>query len=398
MSCRERLRVALLAGTLGPGGAEKQLVYMARALAEAGVSVRVYCLTAGERYEQELCRRGLRPICVGGVGHPVLRLGALLRRLGGFRPHVVQSAHFFTNLYVAVAGRLLGCLALGAIRSDVDHEMQGNRFWGPWLLRCPTALITNSAAAFRNAQRRGVPPSALNVLENVIDLEEFDEEFDRQVFAADAAPSIGRAAERGCAGPVAAIVGRLVPAKRVDRFLTAVSIAQQALPELQGLVVGDGNQRAALEQLARTLPLRPGSIQFAGHCPQTAPWLRQAHMLVVSSDHEGFPNVVLEGMAARVPVITTPAGDAPVVVQDGVTGFVVPFDDVRAMAQRMVQLACAPALAREMGAAGRQIVEQRYGINGLAGRLLAIYRRHAEMSANRQVLQALRHQETCPAG
>ncbi|HEU5049496.1 MAG TPA: glycosyltransferase family 4 protein, partial [Gemmatimonadales bacterium] len=99
------LRVALVAGTLGRGGAEKQLVYMAGALADAGVEVRVFALTRGEIHEHALMARGLAPRWIGRAPWPPLRLGALAAGLARFRPHVVQAGHFFTNLYVATGAR-----------------------------------------------------------------------------------------------------------------------------------------------------------------------------------------------------------------------------------------------------------------------------------------------------
>jgi glycosyltransferase involved in cell wall biosynthesis len=112
-------------------------------------------------------------------------------------------------------------------------------------------------------------------------------------------------------------------------------------------------------------------------------------MLVVSSDHEGFPNVVLEAMAARLPVVTTPAGDAGVVVRDCVTGYVVPFNDTEAMASRMVQLAKSADLRRRFGAGGREQVEQHYSFENLADRILSIYRDIAAQQGKQKVLSIL---------
>ena len=81
MSSRPRLRVAFVAGTLDRGGAEKQLFYMARALAREAVDVRVYSLRRGEFFEAELQRLGIRPIWIGRYAHPVLRTAALVRVL-----------------------------------------------------------------------------------------------------------------------------------------------------------------------------------------------------------------------------------------------------------------------------------------------------------------------------
>ena len=118
-SSRRSLRIALIAGTLGQAGAEKQLVYMARSLREAGADLRVYSLTRGEFYEAHLRELGVEPRWFGRFGNIrfaniPLRLASLAGQLGRFRPHIVQSGHFFCNLYAGLCGRLTGALPMGA--------------------------------------------------------------------------------------------------------------------------------------------------------------------------------------------------------------------------------------------------------------------------------------------
>jgi glycosyltransferase involved in cell wall biosynthesis len=118
-------------------------------------------------------------------------------------------------------------------------------------------------------------------------------------------------------------------------------------------------------------------VTFLGRREDVPALLKQADMLVLSSDYEGFPNVVLEAMAARLPVITTPAGDANIAVQNGNTGYVVHFDDVTGMAECMVRLSKSPGLRWQLGEAARKRVEQHFSFEHLAGRLLSIYRKSA---------------------
>jgi glycosyltransferase involved in cell wall biosynthesis len=98
--------------------------------------------------------------------------------------------------------------------------------------------------------------------------------------------------------------------------------------------------------------------------------------------------VLLEGMAAGLPVVTTPAGDSAIVVQDHDTGFVVPFGDSGAVADRLLRLASEPALGDRLGAAGRRRAELCYNLKGAAGRLLAVYR-HAARVRRRYALERL---------
>jgi glycosyltransferase involved in cell wall biosynthesis len=139
------------------------------------------------------------------------------------------------------------------------------------------------------------------------------------------------------------------------------------------MVVGDGPLLAELESTADAAGLRPDGVVFAGRRDDVPALLRQSSMLVSTSDHEGFANVLLEAMAARLPIVTTPAGDAAQVVEDGRTGYVVDFEDVDGLAQRIVQLADSEELRRQLGDAGRQRVEEEFGVANLSERLLALY-------------------------
>ncbi len=364
MNCGgEPLRVALVAGTLGRGGAEKQLVYMARALQADGVDVRVYSLTRGEAYEGSLAALGLTPTWVGRRANPLLRSAALAAALRAWRPHVVQAGHFYVNLHVTLAARYLGALSLGAVRNDAAHDVDGTRPFGRWSLRAPTGLIANSQAARRNAPRFGRSEERVLVVPNVIDVAAFD--------AAWPGPTARRVAGDGF---VVAGIARLVHQKRLDRFVAAIAAARRACPSISGRLIGEGPERPGLERLARELGLFPGGIEFLGERTDVPALLADSDALMLTSDHEGFPNVVLEAMAASLPVVTTPAGDAGHIVEDSRTGFVVDDGDPGILAQRLVALARDPALRRSMGQLARARLEQQYGSGSLARMLRGAYR------------------------
>lgn len=376
---RERLRIAMVVGTLGQGGAEKQLTYMARALHQAGIEVRVYCLTRGEFYEVVLQAMGLTPIWIGRRTNPLARVAELAIALREFRPHIVQSTHFYTNLYTVLSGRICGAIALGTIRSDGLRDIAINGKWGPLLMSMPPVLIANSYAAKRNAESLNVKSDSIYVVPNVIDLATFDRSIDQDMIQAVHLDQL-----------VAVAVGTLRHPKRLDRFLSALAVARQEIPHLQGWLIGDGPEQSYLEQQAGSLGLLPEGLSFLGRRNEIATLLYQASMLVLSSEQEGFPNVLLEAMAARLPVVTTAVGDAGVVVQDGITGYVLPFDDVGAMAKRIARLAESPDLRHRLGQAGRHRVEQFYSFEGLGDRLLSTYRSIAERRHDERLLRVLR--------
>lgn len=388
-----RPRVALVAGTLAQGGAEKQLVYLVDALRTAGADVRVFSLTRGEFFEPALRAMGKEPVWVGRFGNPAMRIAALAMALRDFRPHILQATHFYVNLYVGIVAPMYGAIGVGAVRNDVAHEVQANGRWGRWLLSAPSALIMNSHAARQNAIDLGIPETTLHVLPNAIDLQDFDER-------ARAEPGAGASGANGAGGAsgvngsrgaecVVISVGTLARRKRFDRFLRALALARAGGASLRGVLVGDGPERGALEALAGELGLFPDGVSFAGRRNDVPALLRRAHVYLLTSEHEGFPNVLLEAMAARLPVVTTPAGDAGVIVEEGSTGFVVPHDDVEAMAARLTELAGSPELRLRLGAAGRGRVERSYTCGVLPGRVSAVHRAIAEQLGHQRSLAVL---------
>jgi glycosyltransferase involved in cell wall biosynthesis len=374
------LRVAFVAGTLVQHGAEKQLVYMAEALRQADVEVRVYTLGSDEYYEERLQNGG---IPLERVGTPPGKLRRLCRLIGAFRefrPHVVQSGHFYTNLYVTAAARASAAVALGAIRSDTYYDVASMGAMGKPSLRLPPSLLTNSFAAKANAQRHGVPGARIHVLPNVID----------PVELADPHSTLGRESRP----PVVVLAGRLVPAKRIDRFLRALAQARTEAPDLRGLVAGDGPLRPDLLALAQRLGLTPPALEFREATSDLRALLRDVSILALTSDHEGFPNVILEAMMAGVPVVTTPAGDAANVVIDGETGYVVPFDEIDLLTSRIVRLARSADLRATLGRNGAARALDRYSTAGLADRLLAIHRAIAEQQGRGELVAVIRRHLT----
>jgi glycosyltransferase involved in cell wall biosynthesis len=355
---------------------------MVRALLQEGVAVQVCALTRGEHYEPVLKALGIDVQWVGQYRNPAGRLFSLTAALRGFNPHVLQSAHFFTNLYVGLAAPLIGAVGIGAIRNDMTREMNSNPFWGKYLLTRVGSLISNSQEAVRNAQKLGVQPGRVTCLPNIIDLPEFDRDYQR----ATSIPGNLTLESR----IVVASVGRLVRAKRFDRFIDALALARKDAPELLGFIVGEGPERDNLQAYARQKGLSDQHLIFWGRRDDVPAIFRQTHIFVLTSDHEGLANVLLEAMAARLPVIVTPAGDSGEIVRDGVTGYVLPYDDISGIAVRMVDLARSASLRGVMGHEGRTYVETEYGADCLGVKLLSIYRHTAEHWRSRRLAQALR--------
>jgi glycosyltransferase involved in cell wall biosynthesis len=373
------LRLAILASSLRRGGAEKQTVYAARALFEAGMEIQFYYLGEGGVYESALRNLGI-PLCQIYVpNRPGLMLARLLLALRQWQPDVVLASQFGDLLYGAIAGRCLGALTLGGVRSDGFYEFDTHGGLSRWMVRLAHGLVANSHRARQNLVSQGVDPSLIEVVPNVIDLPDFDA---RACLPMPIAVPAGRV--------IAAAVGSLHPCKSFDRFLEALALARRSEPGLVGVIAGaDCGARSDLEAKARSLGLGPAEVLFAGECENVPALLSHAGLLVLSSDYEGFPNVILEAMAARLPVITTAVGDARSIVRHGQTGYVVDRAETQSMARYMIRLAQSPGLAAKFGQAGRQRVEQEFNFDSLAGRLGRVLRRIARRQRKASLLRIL---------
>jgi len=158
--------------------------------------------------------------------------------------------------------------------------------------------------------------------------------------------------------PLLGCAARLEPVKGLDVLLRAVALLREAQPHGVGAVVlaGSGSQEAVLRRLAADLGLTDELI-MPGFVAALPPLLAQIDLFVMPSLSEGFPLVLLEAMALGKPVVASAVGGIPEVVEDGVTGVLVPPKDPQALADAIGELLGDPDKVAAMGKAGQDRVE-----------------------------------------
>ena len=174
-------------------------------------------------------------------------------------------------------------------------------------------------------------------------------------------------------------IARLVEKKGIAYAIRAVAQLVSAGRRVVYTVVGDGPLRVELARLVEELG---ADIQLLGWRPheEAIRLCREAHALVAPSvtsttgDTEGIPNALKEAMALGLPVIGTHHGGIPELVEDGLSGFLVPERDVAALADRLAALADHPERWAEMGRAGRARIEAEFDAEKLNDRLEVLYR------------------------
>jgi glycosyltransferase involved in cell wall biosynthesis len=167
-------------------------------------------------------------------------------------------------------------------------------------------------------------------------------------------------------------IGRPRPVKGYSILLEAFSRIANDYPEARLLFVGDGPDQAALESQAISLGLE-NRATFLGDQVNIPSLLPVLDFLALPSLHEGLGNVALEAMAARLAVIGSRTGGIPEVVLDGETGLLVPPGDPAYLARALVKLIEDPLLRMRLGAAGRELVEQKYNLQASTARTMQLY-------------------------
>ncbi len=168
-------------------------------------------------------------------------------------------------------------------------------------------------------------------------------------------------------------IGRMTAIKRLPDVLASFARLRARGIDARLCLVGDGPDREAVEQLAHDLGIARQTI-FVGYQHDVAGYYGLFDVLVLPSGNEGTPVVAIEALAAGTPVVATRVGGVPDVVEDGTDGFLVPVEDVEALAAALERLARGPELRRQMGRAGRERTLPRYKVERLVDDVDALYR------------------------
>ncbi len=236
-----------------------------------------------------------------------------------------------------------------------------------WVMRRMDAVVCVSEGQAVKVRRAGVPPERAPIIRNAIHAEAFG--------PADPAVReslLGLFAVRP--SKLIAAAGRLSPEKGFDVLIEAAARLAPERPDAGFILFGEGPLREELTKRIAEHGLQRRFI-LAGFRSDLERALPACDLAVSSSHTEGLPVVVLEEMAAGLPVVATAVGGTPEVVEDGVTGRLVPPGDPAALAERMAQLLAAPEQAQEMGRAGRRRVETCFTFAAQAEQYERLFRR-----------------------
>lgn len=406
------VRVAHVVLGLHTGGLERVVVNLVRGLQGTRFDPLVVVLEDGGEFVAELERFGIPVVVMGGhSGIDWRAVRGLARLLRDRRVKLVHTHNPMPHLY----GILAACLARVPARIHTKHGRNypdnPKRVWlSGQLSRLTGKIVAVSEDVARVAREvEGVPERKIATIRNGIDLRPFaagrtvEEETSRDQNRPLVIGSAGRFSEdknypllvRAFAKFRKALsvvscqlsVGEpgLVPG-RIDTDQASLSGAHVAgsspqsppsstLPRSHSptlLLVGDGPDRPSIERTIAECGIT-GSVLLPGMQEDVLPWLRQMDIFCLSSVTEGTSMTLLEAGAAGLPAVATDVGGNGEVIENEVTGLLVPSGDEEAMSRALGRLAGDPGLRRKMGDAARSRIAERYSVERMVEQYIGVY-------------------------
>jgi glycosyltransferase involved in cell wall biosynthesis len=375
IEAKETPRLLIVTESFGVGGTESHLIRTLPLLKQQGFSIAAFCLSARGSRAGEVESAGIEistPANDSGRGfrRPWRLASAAPRLYGLMRRFQPDIAHFY----------LPGPYVIGApvaIAARVPVKVMSRRSLSDYQANWPVAAaierrlhgtlaaaVGNSRAVVDELRGEGVPEERLRLIYNGVDL---------PVSAPPRETARARFGLRGESVGIA-VVANLIPYQGHRDLIEALALIPEDGPPLRILAAGrDQGIRAELEALAAERGVSDRMV-FLGEDAHIPTLLAAADLGLLPSHEEGFSNVVLEGMAASLPMIVTAVGGNPEAVVDGVTGLVVPPRNPKALAASLVRLAGDPGLRMQFGEAAKRRATQEFSLASCVDAHASLYR------------------------
>jgi len=362
------LKVVHVLRSLEFGGAEKLVLELARRQRESGISsVGLVCLRGGGLLMDEALSAGL-PVTVTGTGRIRYLSGIrnLARHFRETRPDVVHTHNFLSHVHAAPAARMLGI--------PVVHTKHGRAVssfgWSPPLRRYLYGLADAIVAVSEEtgdifSKRSGIERSRIKVVYNGIDTSKY-------AGADPAGHGMPGMDGLGSGTIVFGCVSRLDPVKDHPTIIRAYAEAAAGHRDSVLLIVGDGPERGRIERMIPEYSLQ-GRVIMPGFTAEVPRYIAAMSMFLQPSLDEGLSLTILEAAASGVPVVVTPVGGTPEIVEHGVTGTFVEVGDWRGLSTVMSGFILSPEHYSKMAGKARERVEQRFSLASMESAYRLIY-------------------------
>ena len=372
----DRLGVFLLINSLETGGSERQFAELARALDPGSYDVHLGCLLKKGTFLDQ------REMQLFGLGGSLYRWQSIKSRyqMGRFmrrrRVAVAHAFDFYANLMLIPAARMTGIPVvigsqrqLGDLLRPLQYRVQLDMF------RFADCVVVNSRVVRDRLMRDGLPERKIALIANGLPEEAF----------APAEPALASLPGSLRVGMVARMNTR---AKNHELFLAAAARLVGEFENVEFVLVGDGPLRSELEAGAERLGIRQ-QVKFLGDRRDVRAVLASLDISVLPSSSESLSNVIIESMAAGLPVVATRVGGNPELVTES-TGILVPAHDGEGLANGIARLLRDSAMRKQMGREARRFAESNFTTRQMRQRHEDLYRELLDRKRYRRRMPQLR--------
>ena len=365
------LRVLFCLDSFHVGGTELNAVRTLERLVARGVEMEVACLRPEGPLLERVERAGVpvHEFRVPSLGSPRavtqgMRFRSLVRRAAF---DVVHAHDLYSNILLVPWARLSGsCAVIASRRWWSETPRAAHRVLNRWSYHFAHRVLVNSPAIGSLVESERIAPERIVVISNFVDDEAFESPGDALLQHLRTELALP---------PDAVVVGcvaNLHPVKEHSVLLDCVSQLTNRWPRLRLVLVGDGPCRDGLEAQAQRLGIQQ-HVVFAGARPHHPSMHYLFDISVLASRAEGFPNAIVEAMAAGCAVVATAVGGVVDAVTHDQTGLLVPPSQPTAFAAALEVLLRDESARRRLGFAGRQRALQRYQAEHTIDALEALY-------------------------
>jgi glycosyltransferase involved in cell wall biosynthesis len=374
----KRRSILFLVRTLDIGGAEKQMISLVERLKKEDDECHVFSLEAGGVLEERMRELDI-PLYSGGLKRGDLRrvpwkvflvqiqLIRVVNRLG---LSVVHSFLPLVTFMGALAARMNRVPLVITSRRALGTHQERYFLLKPLdqiAIRLSDYVTVNSRAVWDDtAKRDRTDPNKLVLIYNGVDARQFES-------SSEVRDKLRNHMGLRDFDKVVVVVANLIPYKGHLDFLKAAREVKDTIPESVFWLIGeDRGIQKTLESEAQNLRIRE-SVLFMGRRSDIPSLLAASDLFVLPSHEEGFSNVILEAMAAGLPVVATKVGGNSEAVVDGMTGWLVPPQNPKVMAEKIVDLLKDPHKARSWGEKGKERVKRFFTVEQMVEKHLALY-------------------------
>lgn len=364
---KKQIIILNITDSLGKGGTEKQLYLLCKhinpKIFKLYILVFNYNRVSSFDYSSKLNIDHVKLIYLPRICfHPIFKIIFLIISIYKIKPNIVQSWNAHLNGYCGILRYLFPKIFfIGSLRSSLYNVgfYHLNKFWKHISLRKVNLILVNSHSTIQELIDSGIKRESIVFIPNMFEIS--SSFYNHNVnYSADTII-------RKDTNIIIGIIANLKPQKNHKLFVTALIEIMKKYNNILALLAGAITDIKYYNELIGIIDNSEFRDKFIilGSVEDGEITMRNIDIFCLTSNWEGFPNVVLEAMALGIPVIATKVGEIPYIIDNGINGLLIEKDDVKSLFNAIEKLLKEPTYARKIGLNGKEKVLQEYSANKL---------------------------------